>query len=69
VKLHTVNKKKPMEEFMGRERKATQKKSKEHHPIVARGLGDAFSAGEDDLLPSDKESISLGLEQIRFFEF
>jgi hypothetical protein len=69
VKLHTINKKKPTEEFMGRERKTTQQKSKEHHPIAARGLGDAFSAGEDDLLPSDEESIPLGLEQIEFFEF
>jgi hypothetical protein len=69
VKLHTINKKKPTEEFVGRERKTTQKKSKEHHPIAARGLGNAFGAGEDDLLPSDEEPIPLVLEQIRFFEF
>jgi hypothetical protein len=69
VKLHAVNKKKPTEEFVGRKRKTTQKKSKEHHLIAARGLEDAFGAGEDDLLPSDEESIPLGLEQIRFFEF
>jgi hypothetical protein len=69
VKLHAVNKKKPTEEFVGRERKTTQKKSKEHHPIAARELGDAFGAGEDDLLPSDEESIPLALEQIEFFEF
>jgi hypothetical protein len=54
---------------MGRERKTTQKKSKEHHPIAARGLGDAFGAREDDLLPSNEEPIPRGLEQIGFFEF
>jgi hypothetical protein len=69
VKLHAINKKKPMEEFMGRERKTTQKESKEHHPMAARGLGDAFSAGEADLLPFDEEPIPLGLEQIGFFKF
>jgi hypothetical protein len=69
MKLHAVNKNKPTEEFMGRERKTLQKESKEHNPIAARGLGDAFSAREDDLLPSDEEPILLGLEQIGFFEF
>jgi hypothetical protein len=69
MKLHAINKKKPTEEFVCRERKTTQKKSKEYHPIAARGLGDAFDAGEDDLLPSDEEPIPLGLEQIGFFEF
>jgi hypothetical protein len=69
MKLHAINEKKPMEEFMGRERNTTQKKSYEHHPIAARGLGDAFSAGEDNLLPSNKKPILLSLEQIRFFKF
>jgi hypothetical protein len=45
-----------------------QKKGEEHHPIAARGLGDAFGAGEDDLIPSDEKSIFLGLGQIGLFE-
>jgi hypothetical protein len=39
VKLHAINKEKPTKKFMGRNRKSAQKKSKEHHPIAARGLG------------------------------
>jgi hypothetical protein len=69
VKLHAINKEKPMEKFVGRKRNITQKKSKKHHPIAARGLGDAFGAGEDDLLRSDEEPFPLGLEQIGFFKF
>jgi hypothetical protein len=55
VKRHAINNEKPTEKFVSRKRKTTQKKSKKHHPIAARGLGDAFGAGEDDLLPSDEE--------------
>jgi hypothetical protein len=69
VKLHAINKEKPTEKLVGRERKAMQKESKKHHPITARGLGDAFGAGEDGLLPSDEERFPLSLGQIRFFEF
>jgi hypothetical protein len=69
VKMHAVNKEKPTEKFVGRERKTTQKESKEHHPIAARGLGDALGAGEDDLIPSDEEPFFLSLGQIGFFEF
>jgi hypothetical protein len=69
VKLHAINKEKPTEKFVGRKRNITQKKSKKHYPIAARGLGDAFGAGEDDLLPSDEEPFPLGLEQIGFFKF
>jgi hypothetical protein len=61
VKLHAINKEKPMKKFMGRERKSTQEKSKEHHPIAARVLGDALGAGEDDLIPFDEEYLFLGL--------
>jgi hypothetical protein len=50
VKVHAVNKEKPMKKFMGRKRKTTEKESKKHHPITDRGLGDAFGTGEDDLL-------------------
>jgi hypothetical protein len=46
-----------------------QKESKKHHPIAARGLGDAFGAGEEDLLPSNEEPFPLSLGQIRFFKF
>jgi hypothetical protein len=39
IKLHSVNKKKPAEEFMDRERESAQEESKKHHPIATRGLG------------------------------
>jgi hypothetical protein len=45
MKLHTVNKEKPTEKFMGRERETAKEKSEEHYPITARGLRDPFSAG------------------------
>jgi hypothetical protein len=53
VKLHAVNKEKPMKKFVGRKRKTAQKKREKHHPIAARGLGDALGAREDSLIPSD----------------
>jgi hypothetical protein len=68
VKLHTINKEKPTKKFVGRERKTTQEKSKEHHPIAARGLGDALGAGEDDLILFNEESLFLGLGQIGLFK-
>jgi hypothetical protein len=64
MKLHAVNKKKPAEEFMGRKRESTQEESKKHHPIAARGLGDAFGAGEDDLVLFGDEPLLLGLGEI-----
>jgi hypothetical protein len=69
VKLHAVNKEKPTEKFVGRKRETMQKEAEEHHPIAARGLGDAFGTREDDLIPSDKKSFPLSFNQIRFFEF
>jgi hypothetical protein len=48
VKLHTVNKEKPMKKFVGRERKAADKESKEHYLKAARGLRDPLSTGELD---------------------
>jgi hypothetical protein len=69
VKLHAINKEEPMEKFVGRKRKTTEKESKEHHPITARGLKDVFGTREDDLLPSDEEPLPLSLGQIGFFEF
>jgi hypothetical protein len=68
VKLHATNKEKPTKKFVGRKRKSAQEKSTEHHPIAARGLGDALGAGEDDLIPFDEESLFLGLGQIGLFE-
>jgi hypothetical protein len=68
VKLHAVNKEKPTKKFVGRKGQAAQKKGKKHHPIAARGLGDAISTGEDDLVTSDEKSILLGLGQIGLFE-
>jgi hypothetical protein len=38
VQLHTVNEKKPMKKFVGRERETTQEKGVEHHPVLHRGL-------------------------------
>jgi hypothetical protein len=48
MELHTVNKEKPTEKFVGRERETAEEKSKEHYPITARGLRDPFSTGEFD---------------------
>jgi hypothetical protein len=68
VKLYAVNKEKPMKKFVGRKGQAAQKKGKKHHPIDARGLGDAIGAGEDDLVTSGEKSILLGLSQIGLLE-
>jgi hypothetical protein len=64
VKLHAVDKEKPAKKFMGRKGQAAEKKSEEHHPIAAWGLGDAIGAGEDDLIPFSDEPILLGLGKI-----
>jgi hypothetical protein len=69
VKLHAVNNEKPTEKFVGRKRETMQEEGEEHQPVAAQGLGDAFTAGEDDLLPSNKESFLLSLDQIGFFKF
>jgi hypothetical protein len=68
VKLHTIYEKEPTKDFMGRERKTAQKKSKKHHPKAALGLGDPLGAGEDDLIVIRDEVISLGLVQILLHE-
>jgi hypothetical protein len=64
VKLYAVNKEKPTNKFVGRKGYAAEKKGEEHHPIAARGLGDALGAGEDDLVPFSNEPILLGLGEI-----
>jgi hypothetical protein len=51
MELHAINKKKPVEEFIGRKGESAQEESKKYHPIAARGLGDALGAGEDYLVP------------------
>jgi hypothetical protein len=64
VKLHTVNKREPTKELVGRERETTQEEGEEHHPVAALGLGDALGAREDDLIISGDEAISVSLVQI-----
>jgi hypothetical protein len=64
VKLHAVDKDKPMKKFVGRKRQAAEKKSEKHHTIAAWGLGDAIGAGEDDLIPFSDEPILPGLGEI-----
>jgi hypothetical protein len=68
VKLHTIDKKKPMKELVGRERKTMQEKIKKHQLKAARGLGDALSAQESDLIIGGDEAIGLGFLQILLLE-
>jgi hypothetical protein len=68
VKLHTIDEKKSTKELMGRERKSVQKKIKEHHPKATRGLGDAISARESDLIVGGDEAVGLGFLQILLLE-
>jgi hypothetical protein len=42
VKLHAIDKEKPTKKLMGKQRKAAEKKSKEHNPVSARRVGDAL---------------------------
>jgi hypothetical protein len=60
VELYTINKQKPTEKFVGRERETSEEKSKEHYPITARGLRDPFGAGEDDGILGGDEAVRLG---------
>jgi hypothetical protein len=61
MKLHTVNKEKPTEKLVGRKRKATKEKGKEHYPITARGLRDSFSAWKFDRILGGDEAVHSGL--------
>jgi hypothetical protein len=61
VELYTVNKQKPTEKFVGRERETSEEKSKEHYSIAARGLRDPFGTGEDDGIFGGDEAVRLGL--------
>jgi hypothetical protein len=68
VKLHAINKEEPTKKFVGRKRKTAKKEGKKHHPIIARGLGDALVAGEDDRRFSGEEPLLLSFVQIGFFK-
>lgn len=48
MKLHAIDKEKPTKKFMGRKRKATKEKGKEHHPVSLQWLWNTLVAGEDD---------------------
>jgi hypothetical protein len=48
VKLHTINKEKPMKKLVGRKRKAAEEEGKKHYPIAAWGLRDSLSTGKLD---------------------
>jgi hypothetical protein len=61
VKLHTINKQKPMKKFMGRKRQAAEKKREKHHPITAWGLRDLLDAGKLDGVLGGDEAIRLSL--------
>jgi hypothetical protein len=63
VKLHTINKKKPTKEFVGRKGKTAQEKGEGFHPETISGLGDPFSAWEDNLVVIGDKIICSGLVQ------
>jgi hypothetical protein len=64
MKLHTIHKKKPTKELVGRKEKTAQEKGKKHHPKTVSGLRGPFGAQEDDLIIIGDEAISSGLVQI-----
>jgi hypothetical protein len=61
MELHTVNKEKPAEKFVGRERETAEEKSEEHYPITARGLRDPFNTGEFDGVLGGDEAVRRSL--------
>jgi hypothetical protein len=61
VKLHTINKEKPMKKLQGRKRKAAEEEAKEHYPITAHGLRDPLSAREFDGVLVGDEAVRPGL--------
>jgi hypothetical protein len=50
---------------VGRERKSTEKKGKEHHPVSLWRFWNTLVAGEDDRRRFWKKPLLLGLLQIR----
>jgi hypothetical protein len=61
VKLHTINKEKPMKKLVGRKRKSAEEKGKEHYPITARGLRHPLGAGELNGVAARDEAVRPGL--------
>jgi hypothetical protein len=61
MELHTINKEKPTEKFVGRERETAEEKSQEHYPITARGLRDPFITGELDGVLGGDEAVRRSL--------
>jgi hypothetical protein len=57
MELHTINKEKPTEKFMGRERETAKEESEEYYPITARGLWDPLSTGEPDGVLGGDEAV------------
>jgi hypothetical protein len=53
---------------VGRERKATEKEVKEHHPISFRWLGNALITGEDDRRRFREKALLFGFLQIRILK-
>jgi hypothetical protein len=68
VKLHTIDEKKPTKELVGAGEKDRARENQKHHPKAARGLGDALSARERDLIIGGDEAIGLGFLQILMLE-
>jgi hypothetical protein len=66
VQLHAIDKEKPTKKFVGRKRKSTEEKGKEHHPVALLWLRDDLSAGEDNLYACRKKTLLLALHQIHF---
>jgi hypothetical protein len=62
MKLHTIDKEKPMKKFVGRERKATKEKGEKHHPVSLRRLWNTLLAGEDDRRRCWKKALLFGLQ-------
>jgi hypothetical protein len=48
MQLHTIEKQKPTEKFVGRKGEAAEEKGKEHYPITTWGIRDLLSTGELD---------------------
>jgi hypothetical protein len=66
MQLHAVHKEEPTKKLMGRKRKSTKEKGKEHHMVAFLRLRDDFSVGEDGLRGRREKTLFLGLHQIYF---
>jgi hypothetical protein len=61
VKLHTVNKEKPMKKLVGRKRKTVEEESEEYYLITTQGLRDPLSAWKLDRILGGEEAVRPGL--------